>query len=343
MDLVPIGPEFANRYYRICHLHFRVEMFRNIEGRIYLSKEAVPSIFLKPLQQTGDGNSSTTLFQPISFVTIFLKPESRNRNSTDLSQSEVSETHPMKPDERDTAIISPVQALFPRSSLKQTYEDRNVSSAQTLLLDVKKENDNRDIIDLTSIDSPVPTTSKTVSVCTPPSKTVSICTPPSKTVSICTTSSKTIHTTQQNVLNISATNYRNIDLRLPERSAFKRVCEFLLNECLLVHVNCNICIAYATKESNSSSRDTSSSFHLYVSSLEDTFMRNFEKLSIEKNLGAQMLQLAQQIDYKPPCPDFPIVFLIKLFLRMRVYFTLSRHNKICKGIESRSSLNVIQL
>ncbi|KYQ56890.1 hypothetical protein ALC60_04094, partial [Trachymyrmex zeteki] len=298
MDLVPVGPEMANRFYRLCHLHFRVEMFRNIEGRIYLSKEAVPSIFLKPLQQTGE-------------------------NSTDLSQSEVSETHPMKPDERDTAIISPVQALFPKSSLKQAYEDR-------------------DIIDLTSMDYPVPTTSKTVSVCTPPSKTVSICTT-SKTVSVCTTSSKTVHTTHQNVLNISTTNYRDIDLRLPERSAFKRVCEFLLNECLRVHVNCNVCIAYATKESSSSSRDTSSSFHLYVSSLEDTFMRNFEKLSIEENLGSQMLQLAQQIDYKPPCPDFPVVFLIKLFLRMRVYFTLSRHNKICKNIESRSSLNVIQL
>jgi len=25
---------------------------------------------------------------------------------------------------RDTAIISPVQALFPRASVKQTYEDR---------------------------------------------------------------------------------------------------------------------------------------------------------------------------------------------------------------------------
>lgn len=50
MDLLTIGPEYANRYYRLCHLHFRVEMFRNIEGRIYLSKEAVPSIFLKPLE-----------------------------------------------------------------------------------------------------------------------------------------------------------------------------------------------------------------------------------------------------------------------------------------------------
>lgn len=145
----------------------------------------------------------------------------------------------------------------------------------------------------------------------------------------------------QIVLSVTATNYRDIDLRLPEKSAFKRVCEFLLNECLRTHVNCDVCVVYAAKEGNSS--NASSSFNFYISSLEDTFMRNFEKLSIEENLGAQMLQLAQQVEYKPPCPDFPVAFLVKLFLRMRIYFTLLRHNKICKGIESRSSLNVIQL
>lgn len=147
----------------------------------------------------------------------------------------------------------------------------------------------------------------------------------------------------QVVLSVAATNYRDIDLRLPEKSAFKRVCEFLLNECLRAHVNCDVCVAYAAKEGSSSSRDASSSFNLYVSSLEDTFMRNFEKLSIEENLGTQMLQLAQQVEYNPPCPDFPIALVVKLFLRMRIYFTLSRHNKICKGIEPRSSLNVVQL
>lgn len=141
------------------------------------------------------------------------------------------------------------------------------------------------------------------------------------------------------VLNVTTTNYR--DLWLSERSTFKGVCEFLLNECLRAHINCDVCVAYA-KENNSSNRDASSSFNFYISNLEDTFMRNFEKLSIEENLGVQMLQLAQQIEYKPPCPDFPVALLIKLFLRMRIYFTLSRHNKICKGIE-RSSLNVIQL
>lgn len=147
----------------------------------------------------------------------------------------------------------------------------------------------------------------------------------------------------QIVLNVATTNYRDIDLRLPERSAFKRVCEFLLNECLQAHINCDVCIAYAAKEGSSFNKDASNSFNLYVSSLEDAFMRNFEKLSIEENLGAQMLQLAQKIEYKPPCPDFPIALLAKLFLRMRIYFTLSRHNKICKGREPRSSLNVIQL
>lgn len=145
----------------------------------------------------------------------------------------------------------------------------------------------------------------------------------------------------QIVLSVATTNYRNIDLRLPEKSAFKRVCEFLLSECLRMHVNCDACINYSAKE-NSSNKDASS-FSLYVSSLEDMFMRNFEKFSIEDNLGAQMLQFAQQVECKPLCPDFPVAFLIKLFLRMRIYFTLLRHNKICKSAESRNSLNVIQL
>lgn len=50
MDLETIGPEYANRYYRLCHLHFRIEMFRNIEGKIFLNREAIPSIFLKSIQ-----------------------------------------------------------------------------------------------------------------------------------------------------------------------------------------------------------------------------------------------------------------------------------------------------
>ncbi|XP_018403105.1 PREDICTED: uncharacterized protein LOC108780032 [Cyphomyrmex costatus] len=227
MDLVTLGPELSNRYYRLCHLHFRVEMFRNIEGRIYLSKEAVPSIFLKPLQQTGDNNSSTTLFQPISFVTIFLKPENRNKNCIDLSQSEASETHSMKPDEKNVSSAQTVLDMKPENDNRDTSaeiqfikeSDTNVESAPMLSrIFPKDECSNTDIIDLTSTDYPVPTTSKTVSVCTTPSKTVSICTTSSKMVSICTTSSKTVsvHTTQQNGDKTSKRKHWNISTQTPE-------------------------------------------------------------------------------------------------------------------------------
>jgi hypothetical protein len=145
-------------------------------------------------------------------------------------------------------------------------------------------------------------------------------------------------------LDISVTNYRDIDLRLTEKSAFRRVCEFLLAECLRAHVNCDVCIAYAAKEGSLlSGKDTPGSFNFYISGLEDTFMRIFEQLSIEENIGARMLQYAQQVEYKPPCPDFPVIFLVKLFLRMRIYFTLSRHNRICRGVDSRDYLKVMQL
>ncbi|XP_029162403.1 uncharacterized protein LOC114933986 [Nylanderia fulva] len=44
-------------------------------------------------------------------------------------------------------------------------------------------------------------------------------------------------------------------------------------------------------------------------------------------IGSYLFELAQNITFEVPCPDFPKVFLIKLFLRMRIYYTLSQHNK----------------
>lgn len=149
---------------------------------------------------------------------------------------------------------------------------------------------------------------------------------------------------RQIALNVGAASFRDIDLQLYERNAFKRVCEFLLNECLRAHPDCTVCVAYAAKETvDATSKNASSTFGVFISGLEDVFMRNFEELSAEEDVGARMLRLAQEIKYRPPCPDFPVGLVIKLFLRMRIYFTLLRHNKICRDTESRDSLNVMQL
>lgn len=144
----------------------------------------------------------------------------------------------------------------------------------------------------------------------------------------------------QTALHVATTNYRDIDPQASEKVTFKRVCEYLLDECSRAH-NCDVCIAYA-KETRESSEDAPSSFSAYVFALEDMFVRNFESLAAEENLGARMLQLAQQFDYKPPCLEFPVALLLKLYLRMRIFMTLSRQNKICKT-GAGLSLNVPQL
>nr|XP_012229749.1 PREDICTED: uncharacterized protein LOC105676441 isoform X2 [Linepithema humile] len=145
MDLEKIGPEYTNLYYRLCHLHFRIDLFKNIEGKIFLNREAVPSIFLKSIQ--AENVKSGDLVQPLSFVTIFLKPESRSKNSSiDLStlvQSEPSLNKKMpflnKSDEKNTLTIPTLKVLFPRTSIKQTLENRKY---HVTVLERKSENDN---------------------------------------------------------------------------------------------------------------------------------------------------------------------------------------------------------
>ncbi|KYN11781.1 hypothetical protein ALC57_16059 [Trachymyrmex cornetzi] len=63
------------------------------------------------------------------------------------------------------------------------------------------------------------------------------------------------------------------------------------------------------------------------------FVKKFEKNCFQKNIGNYLLQLARNITFKPPCPNFPTTYLIKeLFPPIRIYFRLSQHNKSCKKI-----------
>lgn len=157
-----------------------------------------------------------------------------------------------------------------------------------------------------------------------------------------TTTQQTPAPTIQKSLHVTTTNYREIDLQQTEKVLFKRICEYLLDECSRAH-SCDVCITYV-KEAKGLLEGIPNSFSTYVSGLENVFMSNFEDLATEENLGTRILELAQQVKYKPPCPEFPVALLLKLYLRMRIYITLSRHNKICKkGAESYKVLNVMRL
>jgi len=165
------------------------------------------------------------------------------------------------------------------------------------------------------------------------------------------------------ILDIPNHDYHTVDL--PEENAFQYVCGFLIKKCLEVH-SCKACTIYI-KENKTVLNDTtlysffraykdeenifgklnipSNNFCRYIHKLEKVFVENFESNCFQRNIGSYLLQLAQNIVFESPCLHFPTLFLIKLFLRMRIYFTLSQHNKSCKNIskKNRKLLNILHL
>lgn len=105
--------------------------------------------------------------------------------------------------------------------------------------------------------------------------------------------------------------------------------------------------AYINQEDNvfGSLHVASNNFCLYIHKLEEVFVKNFENNCYKKNIGGYLFQLAQTVTFELPCPNFPVVYLIKLFLRMRIYYTLSEHNKSCKDKngKSRKLLNILHV
>lgn len=45
LDLEVMGPEYAHRNYRLCHLHFEEKWYKIGKNRAFLYPDAVPTIF----------------------------------------------------------------------------------------------------------------------------------------------------------------------------------------------------------------------------------------------------------------------------------------------------------
>lgn len=170
--------------------------------------------------------------------------------------------------------------------------------------------------------------------------------------------------TNPNILHIPNHDYYNMEL--PEENAFKYVCGYLIKKCTEMH-SCEMCIryvtdnqtvlddttvysafrAYTTTEENpfGNLQVASNNFCAYVHKLEEIFVKTFENNCFQKHIGAHLFQFAQTVPFQPPCPCFPTVYLIKLFFRMRMYYTLSQHNKECKSVnrKNRKLVNVMHL
>lgn len=142
----------------------------------------------------------------------------------------------------------------------------------------------------------------------------------------------------------SITDYRN---NLPAANALKYVCGYLIRKCLEVH-SCEVCTAFAKEESTTFDNTTifqsfkaypnkncdmfgnlmtpNNDFYTYIQKLENTFLDNFLTI-IERQVANSLITIMKNIQFSHPCSDFPKMYLLKLFVRMRIFYCLQFLNR----------------
>lgn len=68
------------------------------------------------------------------------------------------------------------------------------------------------------------------------------------------------------------------------------------------------------------------SFVEYISSLEQILMQNIRSVAIGK-IGSHLFNLLQIVPFQHPCPNFPLEYLLKLFIRMRTFYIIKYANR----------------
>ena len=152
---------------------------------------------------------------------------------------------------------------------------------------------------------------------------------------------------QPQTLNISGTDYRELDISssIVKENAVAYVSGYLLKKCFDIH-QCSSCkeiLASANLDSSSkllcyfkNYKDNNSSrlqmpsqcFRDYILHLEDCFVKLFSVYTKSTKVGDDLLKIFKSMPVNfQHCPPFPMEYMLKLFLRMCIYYTKKFANR----------------
>lgn len=130
---------------------------------------------------------------------------------------------------------------------------------------------------------------------------------------------------------------------------------YLMKKCLNVH-SCPICIVYAKayhalddtslfcyyKAYENANLDSFGNLNMphndfvkFISLLEVIFQLNFENISIQMNVIKLFESICKSTTFSHPCEKFPLSYLIKLFGRVRLFYTLKTINRKFKTVKDK--------
>lgn len=166
-----------------------------------------------------------------------------------------------------------------------------------------------------------------------------------------------------NPLKVFTNDYR--DIKSAEGNALVYVAGYFLKKSLAKH-NCDICIGFnnsnlpeeqATifcQQKAYATSDNAPFGHLMIPStniinfliaLENIFIENFNDLACKNGVGSELKKKFETIDFNHPCPDFPHDYLLSLYTRVRLYFTLKFANqniKSCRLQKQNPKLTILK-
>lgn len=145
---------------------------------------------------------------------------------------------------------------------------------------------------------------------------------------------------------ISLPDYEYRKENITTQNAFNYVCGYLIKKSLTVH-SCQICVDFSKEceeldasklftyykayDSDKSIygglRVPSESFVNYIYKLETGFSSMFDKICCTQGISHSYFNALKTIEFFHPCSEFPYSYVLKLFIRLRIFYCLKYTNR----------------
>lgn len=80
----------------------------------------------------------------------------------------------------------------------------------------------------------------------------------------------------------------------------------------------------------------------FVYNLDLIFDSEFEKKMIGDQISNSLLNIFKNIEFDHPCKDFPKSFLLKLFIRCKIFYTLKFRNRDFKFNKTKKNVRKLR-
>ena len=83
----------------------------------------------------------------------------------------------------------------------------------------------------------------------------------------------------------------------------------------------------------------------YAKQLEDAFMEYFSNIKKKSGIGEELKEILATINLNVPCENFVKLFLIELFIRMRIYYCLKyiKREPVATKRKNRKYIKLVHL